>query len=48
MDCFMGRSCIVVNETKLKVDLTKYTEKHQVCGWEGGTPGAWVGGWMHV
>lgn len=25
----MGRSYIVVNETKLKVDLTKYTERHQ-------------------
>ena len=26
----MERSCITVNETKLKVDLTKYSEKHQV------------------
>lgn len=30
VDCLMERSCIIVNETKLKVDLTKYTEKHQV------------------
>jgi kinesin family protein 2/24 len=26
----MGRSNVIVNETKLKVDLTKYVERHQV------------------
>ena len=30
VDVNMERSCITVNETKLKVDLTKYSEKHQV------------------
>jgi kinesin family protein 2/24 len=25
----MHNSCVLVNETKLKVDLTKYAERHQ-------------------
>jgi len=29
VECYMGRSCIIVNEPKVKVDLTKYVEKHQ-------------------
>lgn len=29
VDCLMGQGCIVVNETRQKVDLTRYIEKHQ-------------------
>jgi hypothetical protein len=30
VDVHMERASIIVNETKVKVDLTKYSEKHQV------------------
>lgn len=47
-----GGACVIVNETKVKVDLTKYVERHQVrvtcvsacilcCSWEGGGGSGW-------
>jgi hypothetical protein len=42
-----GSAFVIVNETKVKVDLTKYIERHQVPGAgaedEGRRPGAWAG-----
>lgn len=45
LECDALASCMYVNEPKVKVDLTKYTERHAFrCCWQLGRGGCWTEG----